>query len=230
MPNILLNNYCNRHCPYCFAQQRLQQPEGQPQNLSLANLERILNFFKKSGIKGVSLLGGEPALHPEFKQILQKARAEGFEVTLFTNGLMPPKALDYLMGVDKQGLHIVVNVNHPEDYKPAEYEQLAHTLEGLGDRAGLGFNIYTSQPNLEFLLEQINKYKLYKYIRLSMAQPILKADNSYLPLREYSSLAPQLVEFASQCDKFNVKLGFDCGFILCMFSPEQLGRLYLYNV
>ncbi len=230
MPNILLNNYCNRRCPYCFAQQRLKQPESQSQNLSLANLGRIIRFLKQSDIKGVSLLGGEPTLHPEFGLLVDKILAAGFGLSLFTNGLMPLKALDYLTQMDNQKLHMVVNINQPDDCKPAESEQLAHTLAKLGHRAGLGFNIYKPQPAFEFLLEAIDKYKLYKYIRLSMAQPILKADNDYLPLQEYSKLAPQLVKFASQCDKSDIKLAFDCGFILCMFSEEQLGRLYLYNV
>lgn len=227
MPNILLNNYCNRRCPYCFAKQRLQ---GQSQNLSLAELARILKFFKQSDIKRFSLLGGEPTLNPEFKQLAQRVLDEGFPLSLFTNGLISPEVLGYLTGEARKKLSGLVNINHPDDNKPAEWEWIGRTLEALGDRTGLGYNVYKSRPDLEFLIETIDKYKLNKYVRISMTQPILKVDNAYLPLEDYAGLAKTLVDFAARCDKFDIKLAFDCGFILCMFNEEQLGRLYLYNV
>jgi MoaA/NifB/PqqE/SkfB family radical SAM enzyme len=230
MPNILLNNYCNRQCPYCFARQRLQQDDGRSRNLSMAELEHIIRFFRQSDIEEFSLLGGEPTLHPEFERLAQKVLDEGFSLTLFTNGLMPSGVLSYLAGVDKERLNMVVNINRPDATPPAEWERLMHNLKLLGDRAGLGYNIYQSQPEFEFLLEVMDNCKLKKYIRLSMAQPILKADNAYLPLEAYSAMAPQLVDFAQACDGVDIKLAFDCGFILCMFNEEQLGRLYYYNV
>jgi organic radical activating enzyme len=229
MPNILLTNYCNQQCPYCFAQQRLWQDKDQPRNLSLAELERIIHFLKQSEIKEFSLLGGEPTLHPEFKQLAQKVLDEGFSLTIFTNGLMPPEVSGYLAEIDKEKLHIVVNINHPDDTPPAKWKQLMSNLNLLGDRVRLGFNIHNPQPAFEFLIEIINRYKLNKHIRLSMAQPILKAENAYPPLESYSALAPRLVDFAAQCDEFDIRLVFDCGFILCMFDEKQLGRLYFYN-
>jgi organic radical activating enzyme len=196
----------------------------------MAELERIIHFFKQSDIKGFSLLGGEPTLHPEFNQLAQKIVDEGFLLSLFSNGLIPPDVLNFLTGKVKERLSMVVNINHPDDNSTSQWEQVGDTLKVLGNKAGLGYNIYKPSPSLEFLPEIIEKYALRKYIRLSIAQPISKANNTCLALEDYPALAPRLVDFAQACDRFDIKLAFDCGFILCMFDEKQLGRLYTYNV
>ena len=35
------------------------------------------------------------------------------------------------------------------------------------------------------------------------------------------------MRLAKQCDEHNITIGFDCGFLLCMFTPEELGMLQL---
>ncbi len=68
MPNIIFNSYCNRNCIYCFAKKK---NEGSYKQLSLDNLVIICDFLEKSNIKNVTVLGGEPTLHPEFTLFLQ---------------------------------------------------------------------------------------------------------------------------------------------------------------
>ncbi len=168
--------------------------------------------------------------NPEFTQLVQRIVDEGFPLLLFSNGLIPPEALSYLTEKNQKKLSLIININQPEDNSSREWREITHSLAALGERAGLGYNIYKVNPELEFMLELIDKYKLSKYIRLSITQPILKAKNAYLPLENYFALAPKLVDFAAQCDKHDIKLAFDCGFILCMFNEAELGKLYTYNV
>ncbi len=230
MANIVLTNHCNRKCSYCFARGRVADNPDKSHNLKPAELEYIIDFFKKSQINEFSLLGGEPTLHPEFIPLGQKVLAEGFNLNIFTNGLIADNVLDFLDQIDEERLNILVNINHPDDMSKAQWYKICQTFKALGKRVGLGFNIYKLGLKFDFMLDLIYKYNLRKYIRLSVSQPILKAPNSHLLLTDYSQLASSIVDFAVKCDKADVKIAFDCGFIMCMFDELQLGKLYTYNV
>ena len=63
MGNVLLTNYCNRRCKYCFAQEKITFEDGGKVDesrrfLSLEDLETIIAFFKRSACSQVGLLGG----------------------------------------------------------------------------------------------------------------------------------------------------------------------------
>ena len=226
--NILLTNYCNRSCAYCFAKSRIEA-DFPRQNLSLDNFGKILEFLKRSQARHVSLLGGEPTLNPDFIQIIQRLEAERYHANIFTNALMPPPVVDFLASIGNKHINPVVNLNHPEDTPPAQWTQITDNLKRLGEKVTLGYNIYQPRPKFEFLLDVIRECKLSPNIRLGIAQPILGAKNSCLSMEDYFTLAPHIVEFAARCDQDDVRLMFDCGFILCMFDETQLGKLRYYN-
>jgi len=39
-------------------------------------------------------------------------------------------------------------------------------------------------------------------------------------------MAKRLMYYVEKCDKDQISLGFDCGMPLCLFSDEELGKLY----
>jgi MoaA/NifB/PqqE/SkfB family radical SAM enzyme len=83
MPGIAveLTNYCNLNCKHCF--DRRHSAGGY---LNIDTLESILQNAKHHGFEYISLTGGEPTLHPEFKKILQMVINAGYEVGFVTNG------------------------------------------------------------------------------------------------------------------------------------------------
>lgn len=78
-----ISSRCNHTCRWCV------DPEGAHTNVLMdtAVASNILREAYALGIRGVVFKGGgEPALHPEFEQILREAKALGFEVGVVTNG------------------------------------------------------------------------------------------------------------------------------------------------
>ena len=84
MAHISLINACNLTCSFCcFANRDMTE------RLSLTKVKQALNSFKKIGVTGVEFTGGgEPTLHPDFKEIVQYSYDLGFKLGICTNGAL----------------------------------------------------------------------------------------------------------------------------------------------
>lgn len=80
---VFIVNVCNRVCEGCFA--RNVMDPSQP-FISLEEYKACVQTFLRKGGKQINLLGGEPLLHPELRQILDVNRREGIKTTIYTNG------------------------------------------------------------------------------------------------------------------------------------------------
>lgn len=111
MPNIIITDYCNLNCLYCFANN--QSPQN-GNNMSLNIYTQILDFCSAES-SPIGIIGGEPTLHPEFKDILiltnKYCSIFNTRATLFTNGIELEQYLPYF-GNDIDAL---ININAPEE-------------------------------------------------------------------------------------------------------------------
>lgn len=224
MPNICITSVCNRACPYCFAMESAQTA-GNHQHMTLDDVRTVLAFLKKSDWKTFSILGGEPTTHPQFHDIVSLALDEGFRLFLFTNALMSSQTASFLGAIPTDKLGVLINVNTPDTYSPKQTEQVEFALAQFSSKASVGFNVFQTDFDLTFLLSLIDRHHLQKRIRIGLTQPIIGGHNAYIKLADYSKIAQRLVAQAEMCDQQNVRLGFDCGFPLCVFTDEQLGKL-----
>ena len=83
--NLLINNYCNLKCSYCFAQEEMHSKEAM--NITMENFCKYLDFLKKNNDKHVRLIGGEPTLHPNLEGLLNKVIEYDYfdDILIFTN-------------------------------------------------------------------------------------------------------------------------------------------------
>jgi len=198
-------------------------PQGEGRRfLPLGSLQSRLDFLDRSGMDAVRLLGGEPTLHPRFAELVARARAAGKAVTVFSNGLMPPGALSCLADLPLGTCTVLVNVNEPAVGDGQGLGRQRETLRRLGQRALIGFNIHRTDFSPGFLLDLIAETGCRPAIRLSMAQPSLSGANRYLHPNQYRAVAVKIVAFARAAAGAGVRLEFDCGFVRCMFSDEEL--------
>jgi cyclic pyranopterin phosphate synthase len=231
MPNILLTEKCVRACPYCFAKEYLK--ESRENVLSWENLIYIADLFEASNEKRVSLLGGEPTLHPEFVDFVLYLHQRKFRVNVFTSGIMAAGTLntakEYLLKIPVGNLSFVCNYNHPNSSTPNETKQINKFLKTFSKYTTLSFNLYKHDFDFIYLVDAIKKHDLKKHIRLGLAQPIPGQKNECLSLREVKDIAKRLRNQFDILEKNRISLGFDCGMPLCIFSNEDLGRLFKLN-
>lgn len=86
--NVLITNRCNLNCPYCFFADELERNDNTNKaEMSISDFEYVADFFVKSGVNEISLLGGEPTLHSQFKQVIDIAIDRNLKIVLKSNGL-----------------------------------------------------------------------------------------------------------------------------------------------
>lgn len=224
--NILFTNFCNKNCPYCFAKGKLTLEEKLSSSyIKLKELRIIIDFLKQSKETQVGILGGEPTLHPEFKRAVTMIIKEGLGITIFSNGLMKKDVSMFLKRISANKCNITLNINSPESYTKKEWFVINRTARLLNKQLGLGFNIYRLDSDMDFMVDLIQKYNLKKIIRLAIAVPIFGSNNKYVEFTDYPKVSDKIVNFIERHRLMGISFTFDCSFILCSFTDEQLGKL-----
>lgn len=90
--NLLITLRCNQKCPYCFVEN-----SNELSDMTLAELEYIVNLpdFGKEG--SVRILGGEPTLHPKLNDFLEIIHEKNENpITIFSNLNCSPAIIEHI--------------------------------------------------------------------------------------------------------------------------------------
>jgi radical SAM protein with 4Fe4S-binding SPASM domain len=201
--------------------------------LSWENLIYIADLLETSGWKSLSLLGGEPFLHPYFVDFVLYLIERGLHVNVFTSGVMSERmfmeAADALSGIHPEKLSFVCNINNPKSTPFSELENIKRFLKHFSHLTTAGFNIHTHDFEMDFLFQFINEFGLKRHIRIGLAHPIPGKKNIYIHPENLQKMADRFMSYVPVFERLKIEPGFDCGMPLCLFSDEQLGRLFKLN-
>ena len=215
MANLSVTTVCNRDCAYCFAGVVRRSGVG---HMSVGTFERALDFLTRSGIEEARLLGGEPTLHPQFPRLGDMALERGLRVRVFSNGMMPESALQWLEKQAPDRVTVLINISAGDAERDGVFARLR-------ERVTLGFNIYTPAFDPAFLLDAIGQHGLSPRIRFGLAHPTAEGSNRFLHPRQYQEVGRRLAGFLEAARAVGVEPSFDCGFVPCMFPPGFLESL-----
>lgn len=232
--NILLNNYCNLQCPYCFANEVIQQDKH---NMSFTDFVYVLNFLKKSRDPNVRLIGGEPTLHPNFLDFVDiVAQDELFKhLHIFTNGTFKVQIRDKLINIQKtqKEVSLLLNLNSPKNTNIRE-EQYYHILDNIKHMNNirnlsitLGINIFKQDQDVEYIVELSKRYG-FKKIRWTIVSPntdVLKHINM---IEYFMGLKDQQMRFLGSCIQNDIEQSLDCNQMpYCTFTDEEVKYLQM---
>ncbi len=230
MANLLLTQRCVRSCPYCFAGRHMAESPREG-TLSWEDLVHVADLCRASGDSRMQLLGGEPTLHPDFPEMVLYLLERGFQVIVFTSGVMSEEALlraeGLFAGIPPERLGFLANLNDPAltPCPPAETAAVARFLAAFGERVRPGFNIHRLDFSLDFLLDLINRFGLQRSIRLGLSHPIFGRGNAFIAPKDMAQVVERVFSFAAKMEACRVVPGFDCGFPLCAFRDQHLAWL-----
>ena len=228
--NLYLTHKCNRGCPFCFARKVLKESGGNVDELlTIKEIETLLDHFPEieNKVKGLGLLGGEPFLYPYLKELLELLFKHNIHAKVFTSATneMPQVLKDMDVSLNKENINFIVNVGTRGTYSDLKYKNLDKFLTKFSPISSLSFTIFDLDADANYLFDLINNYRLVRNIRTGIALPILHGGNEYIALEDYKRAGDYFVHVAEQASKHGIRLSMDCGFISCMFTDEQLGRL-----
>ena len=225
MANVAIVNYCNLKCPYCFADDMINQKN---KAMTLDDYRFVLDFLSRTPKNYVGIIGGEPTLHPDFKEILKETNKYCREVdtgaTIFTNGIELDKHLPFIG--DRIGL--LINCNSPKYQEPELFSKQRKTLEHLHDlswfdrKATCGCNIHPGLEDYSFIWEMVDTFKL-DHLRVSVVSPAAQFE-CYRSDKEayYAMMKERFLKFCEKAIKHHCVMNIDCGHIpMCYFSREE---------
>lgn len=226
MANIAVTNYCNLKCPYCFADDMIQEKS---KAISIKDFQNILGFIARTPKNHIGIIGGEPTLHPKFEEIIKEVnlfcKENNTGATLFSNGIELEKFIP-LLG---DRITCLINCNSPKQMSIDNYNKLISTLDKIDElslfdrKFTIGCNVHPGCNDYSWIWELVNKYHLSS-IRCSVVSPggcyrQLRADKELY----YEKMKPIFLDFCIKAKENNCTLNMDCGRIpVCYFNAEEL--------
>jgi len=80
--DISLTRRCDYRCVYCY----VGESNSHGNELTYAEIIRLIDEARELGLKTLNLTGGEPLLHERYFEIAKYAQQKGISMLLFTNG------------------------------------------------------------------------------------------------------------------------------------------------
>jgi sulfatase maturation enzyme AslB (radical SAM superfamily) len=107
---------CNLRCPGCWVKHSHGlSTAGAIEVMDAGILKRTLRFGRNMGISRISLLGGEPTLHPELSEIIKKAYELGYKkVSITTNGVFASSKIEELASSNLSNISFSIDGSTPQ--------------------------------------------------------------------------------------------------------------------
>lgn len=115
--NIAITNVCNAKCDFCnYARDKLFVKERVW--VDYEKFCQALDILYTRGVRYVTLVGGEPTLHPKLKEMFAYAVQKGMRPTMVTNGSrLTPTLLRELKAAGLKALFISIDSPSPENHE-----------------------------------------------------------------------------------------------------------------
>jgi radical SAM protein with 4Fe4S-binding SPASM domain len=153
---------CNARCIHCGS----TAGSARENNLSYEEAVSAVKQLAEQGCKVLSLIGGEYFLYPQWRELLQEARATGMEVTIITNGaLLNEEKVDFLKDVGLARLGFSIDggnaLTHNKIRQVENCFQKAFQMADYGIQKGLSIAAVTTLHKLNITeLKQLRQLLL----------------------------------------------------------------------
>ncbi|MFA5147695.1 MAG: radical SAM protein [Candidatus Omnitrophota bacterium] len=140
---IDITDECNFECPICVIG---SGKRDNPRYLSIEEIYKRVGLLKTAGGRAITLMGGEPTLHPELIKIVRMIKKQGINVLMATNGMLLGTDRNMARNLKKAGLskamlqfdtfdkkvHLKLRGNEAVDIKIAAARNMADAKLGIG--------------------------------------------------------------------------------------------------
>lgn len=193
VPHVTIepNTSCNIRCQRCYS---CDDPMVKPLEQVKAEIDLAVQRRK---LDSLTLLGGEPTLHPQLPAIVAHAKAHGLTVMLLTNGVRlldtdGDALIEQLVaaGLDRFLLHVDGGQEHVHSDVEQARHRLAGKLEARGVWFGLALTLYEGQEAaLPGVMRDFARYHWFDGVLVTLA---FDPDRAWVP-EVHDPDAPEMV-------------------------------------
>ena len=223
---------CNLKCDWCYKQ------SSKSYMLSFVNFEKFYERIIRQNIEKITLIGGEPTMHPDFLSIIEQLNEK--QIFLNTNGLMfsEPKFLfdcinlrdnvRYYYGY-KSGLQAIAislkgydRISFLNTTKVDGFERLCYAITNLNDCDISTTYTYTYAENMNIdqidsFISFLNKYKINTIV-LNDVRPYYQGNN----MVKHPKLINGLDKLMYSLESSGITAYLRMNHPLCNYNPELL--------
>lgn len=226
MANIMINKVCNLQCQYCFANKFVNTETCKDENnITIENFKKALDFAVSDSGR-IGIIGGEPLLHPDFKELMKilfdDNRVE--HITLFTNGINLNK---YYNIISNPKVSVLINLNSPKMIGEENYKKTIENIDYLVNelylksKISIGINMYKKDFDYEYMINALNRYNL-KYVRTSIVVPNTDDKRTSNAIEYFKIMKEQVFKFFKACEENNIVAHYDCNLMpQCVLDEDE---------
>ncbi len=153
--------FCNETCIHCYhpADRVAEQIDNTPL------LDRMLHEFGELGFIFLTITGGEPLLHPEFRDICMKAQKHKYAISVKTNGTLIDNDIAEFLG-DLKPLNVEISLYSAD---PDEHDAVTcirdsffRSLEGIKKLKEKAVNVSVMTPVMNGIKNWTGLYLMMK--------------------------------------------------------------------
>lgn len=158
---LIVTRRCNLSCGYCTEFDHESPP------VPLEELKTRIDALHRLGVVNISLLGGEPLMHPDLLEIVEYANRES-QVSITTNGFLLQKELiDQLNGSGLSNLQISIDALKidPSDYIQKSLQKLLPKLKLLKAHATFDVhaNVVLCESTKDTFMDTVDQIRSFGY-------------------------------------------------------------------
>lgn len=230
--NIIINDYCNLRCSYCFANHVIDN-EPDNNNMSVENFEKVLEFMKKNNMRDVRLIGGEPTLHPYFSYLLIRVVNDKFfrSVHIFSNCTFDKTILEtILLASNVKKVTVLPNCNTEENMGTEKYNRMLYNIEKMSERRiieAVGINIYKPDLDYSYIYDIATKFNI-PFVRWSITTPNCGMPSDFDVKGYFKQYQPILKNFFTDSVKYRKSISIDCNTLPSCALDDETYRLLTY--
>lgn len=200
---------CNLACRHCWISPTFN-PQGGGQFVSLAHVAKAVREGKPLGLNSVKLTGGEPLLHPQFRELITLLHEAELDITIETNGTLIDD--DMATFLKEKGVSFI---SVSLDGATPEVHEALRVVRGSFDKAVNGIRFLGKagfNPQVICTLHQGNAYQLGAMIDLAAQLGC-------------GSLKFNLVQSSGRGDHFIAGAGFSVQEVLDLYKSLERDHL-----
>lgn len=194
---------CNLECDYCFIKADSMQP-----SLDKEVIMNLANYLGDKGLMEVRLTGGEPTIHPDFKEIFTAFRNNNVYVSVATNGLWKKEILDFL--ITQKNIWLIVSIDGNKEVhnkvRNNSYDRIIQNIKNFkaqNPSGKLRINTVLTKDNYHDLkhLASLTKELDAESITLIPLRPQVRVpffQNKILNAKEFEGVIQEMIKYKKE--------------------------------